>query len=272
MGAIGTGKSTEALRTFQDSYYISNKDNNHHYFKKWLRTKGAESGLKLPKKVNLIDVYQTGVSKEDYSDELNLTPIKFELQSDGTKKRIRVSQQAALEAKLDLLLAQATDLYEKGEPQKYKHVIIDEMGTFINRVFDEIAPFYKTQNGQPNPLKSYPALGAWARGFTDIARQFTPLGIGVCLVFHDREPTEGKKGGIDAPGGIREQMARDSDGVIQRLMKDSDTPGAPAERWWCATASEQWHRKLVGLEPEDEPRIRSLDLKTILTEFAGYTV
>lgn len=276
-GAPGTGKSTEAYKSFQDSLTILSSINNAHYYKVLMkRGRLNPEKYKFPKKFKLIDTNAVGTTEAPYADPDTIKPKSARSESG---QLVPVDQKAELEATLNTVVARSLSAVEKGEKPPYANVIIDECGTFWQRVFEEILPTCTTKNEKIDARQAYVALGGWSRHISDLLRQLLPCGVGVCLVLHDREPESGKKGGPKLPSAtIGTQLCADADGVIQRVMKDpeigeKDESGKPAKAkyLWVASAGEQWHRKLRGLEPEDADIIGPMELEDIL-EMAGFSM
>lgn len=267
-GASGSGKTTEVLRWLQDSYYLTSDPDNYHFYKRMLRGPWKDLGLKMPKRIKLIDRMQIGQSKEDYSEDLIITPNEDE------KGNLYITDyRKELMGIATSFLGLAKDNYKTGKPQKYQWFISDETGTFLNHVHDQIAPEHTTDKGKPDARKAYPATGAWSREYTGFLRQLISYGIGVCFIFHDREPEGEKKGGPKAvSGAISDEITQLCSGSIQRCLKNSDDPGGAVIRYWNATADENWNRKLRGLLPDDADKVRTMDLGPILTELAGYNI
>jgi hypothetical protein len=298
-GAPKLGKSTEVFKTFQNSLAIVSSTNNAHYYKKLLTTQlrgpvtrmvGDEEKTftyKPPKRIKLIDTHTTNVPKdsEPYSWDLKPRSIFGRRTPEGTIEidpngdiLLPVPQIAELEKTIFAVVTASSQASQKGEPPPYDNLIIDEWGEFLDRVYSEVLLTVVTRSGEPDGRKAFGLLNEWVARVINQMKQLSQHGVGVCLVCHDREPDEGKKGGAKAPSaGIANKMTGMADGAIQRVIKDPEygaknadgTPQKP-KRLWKATASEKWNVGLRGIEPEDEDLIAELELYDILTIYAGY--
>lgn len=267
-GSPGTGKSTEVLKAFQDSLCLLSAPNNMHYFKK-LHQRGKLEGYRPPKKIKLIDAFNMGTTKEDYSFD-----IQSKASFDEEGNLVPIPQKENLEATVFTVMKKSMEAMNNGEPPPYSNLIMDECGTFWQRVFDEIAasPECRTSAGKQDTRQAYGLIGTWSMKMTNWMRQLVQCNVGVALVLHDRDPDGDKKGGPKTPGkASADQLCSDADGVIQRVMQDPPVGSEEkAKRIWCATAGEKWNRKLRGLEPEDEEVIAEMPLQDILTDLAGF--
>lgn len=258
-GAPGTGKSTAAAETFPDSFYLSSSPNVLQFYK----VQAKKYGLPLPVKEVVLDVY---------SNDGKMTPGP-----DGSP--VRVPQKAWLEEYLKMLKLRISHDLKNGGALKYKNIVIDECGTFWNRVFAEIEPLSLTKDGtKVDGFASFKNMGKWSNDFVTELRQFNTYGLNVCLICHDAEPEKekDKKGGPKMPSQtIARQLAADADGVLLRAMEDppidldKPTEKKRARRVWVAHGSQHWLSKLRGLPDDEFEAVKELKLKEIL-ERAGF--
>lgn len=270
-GAPGTGKSTEVLKAFQNSLAILSSPNNSHYFRKLLGSKLKDTHYKPPKKIKLIDTHAVGTTSESYSW---LKPGDAKSTFDERGSMLPVSQLHQLEATITAVVSKSLSAVMAGELPPYDNVILDEWGEFMERVFAEIVPTCIANTGKIDTRAAYGVMNEWVGKMFNWLKQLTSCGVGVAVVMHDREPDGDKKGGPKAPSStIATRICAMSDGVIQRYMKDAEVGpdgkrGSP-QYLWSASAGEQWHRKLRGLEPEEAETIATMDLLDII-ELAGF--
>lgn len=289
-GAPGTGKSTEAFKTFQNSYAILTSPTNAHYYATLIK-KGKLEGTRYrpPKRTKLLSKEATGASQE-YQwlkvGDAKSTMAKAETQADGSlilipdptgDKIIPVNQIDELEKVLLTLKAKCVSAVSRGEAPPYSNLLIDEFGEMLDRGHSEILPTSTTRNGQIDTRAAYGITAEWSDRIVDWMKELISCDVGVCLVMHDREPEAGKKGGPRAvSANIGRKICAKADIVIQRYMKDP-SPGEKDEKGnlkrsqylWSASASEQWERKCRGLEPEDAERIGPMELSEIV-KLAGF--
>lgn len=300
-GAPKLGKSTEAFKTFQNSLAIMSSANNAHYFKKLLTTKYAQPitrvvagkeqtfTYKPPKRIKLIDTHSTNIPKdsEPYTWDIKPVPKFGKRNADGIVLPdpagdilLPTSTIGELEKTILSVVTATLQAKQKGELTPYDNLIIDEWGEFLDRVYSEILtlPECRTKKDEVDGRKAFGLLNEWVAKVVNWMKQLIQCNVGVCLVCHDREPEQGKKGGAKAPSaGISNKMTGMSDGAIQRIIKDPEfgaknpdgTPAKP-KRLWKATASEQWNVGLRGIEPEEEDIIAEMELYDILVAHAGF--
>lgn len=298
------GKSTEALKSFQNSLAILSSENNVHYYKKLLggklkdvRLPNGELKYRPPKRTKLIDVQMVGSSAEyewlkpgdakairasyrkDEKGQLIVddfgSPI---LAPDPNGDRVMpVNQLNELEKTLITVVTASQMAIDKGEKPKYDNLIIDEWGEFMDRVHSEITPTCRTKKDEIDTRGAFLMTTEWMQKVVNWMKQLIVCGVGVCLVMHDREPDGKKTGGPKAPSaGMSRKMVAMCDGAVQRVMKDPE-PGARNEdgskpkpmRLWRASATEEWDIGLRGLEPEDEDVIGPMELEEVI-KLAGY--
>lgn len=275
--------------------------NNAHYFKKLLTTKYAQPFTRMvgtkevtftyrpPKRIKLIDTHSTNIPKdsEPYTWDLKLVSRFGRRNTDGVVVPdstgdilLPTSTIGELEKTILSVVTVSLQAKQKGEAPPYDNIIIDEWGEFLDRVYSEILtlPECRTKKDELDGRKAFGLLNEWTSKIVNWLKQLIQCNVGVCLVCHDREPEQGKKGGAKAPSaGISSKMTGMSDGAIQRIIKDPEfgaknvdgTPAKPA-RLWKATASEHWNVGLRGIEPEDEDAIARLELYDILVAYAGF--
>lgn len=266
-GGIGTGKSIAVLECFTDSFEIMTSANNQHFYKTRLMGKWKDRGLRPPKKTQLIDTSATALSAEyKFIEPSDVKTIK-----DADGNIVQTQTKEKVERLIYTLRKKSFEAVEKKEPLPFRSLIIDEMGELLDRVHAEILPTCLTGGGKIDTRGAFGESGQWVHNFVGGLRELTSLGVGVCLVMHDRDPEEEKKGGPKATSiGMARKISALADNVIQRVLRDpppgaKNEDGTPrrAERLWLATAGERWERKMRGLEPEDEDIIQTMSLLEI---------
>lgn len=276
-GDPGTGKSLEAYRTFQNSLALVNARNNSFFYEKRLKRGRLGTNYRLPKRYKLIDANGVGATVEPYSSIDNLI-IKAEADDHGSMKRVRIKEE--LESTFAAVASKSILAKSNNQPPPYDNLIVDEWGTFLSQVFEEILPTCTTSKGTIDTRDAYRITNSWTHDITVLMRQLLFADVGVCVVFHKQEADGNKKGGPKAPSrNIAGQICADADGVLERVLRNPELGavnenGTPltAKYIWIATPSEDSFRKLRGLEPEDLQRVSEMDLYDIITDLAGFSM
>lgn len=256
-GPPGGGKSTEAAATFPESIYLMSSPNILQFYEEeYLKTPEAKArNLRMPKRVLCIDKFS--IDK------------KIELLPNGMPKP--VAQKSALEQYIDQVVVRAMQAYAKGEPPPWRNLIIDEVGTFWSRVFEEIAPTILTRNGAIDTRGAFGATASWSRNRTDYLRQLLVCGMNVVLVGHDQEPDpqSEKKGGPKFPSQqIMREMCADADGVLLRGFEDREI-GQPSSRIWLVHGRQNWLSKIRGMPDSKFAEVKDWPLHKII-ESSGF--
>lgn len=218
-GAVGASKSTEVMTAFQDAFLISTRPNQIAFYKQWLVSEeGKASGKRLPTREVVLDAYAV-------DGQMTIDP--------RTGLPIHVPQKATLEYLISEIMKKAVAeraqiLAGKLARPTYRNLVIDEAGTFWERIFAEIAPLAMTKDGRPDGFRAYGIMNEWTLAITEFLRQFTWCGMNVCLVCHDRDPSSGRKGGANVVSeNIGKKMTAASDGALMRVIVDQTTSSAP---------------------------------------------
>lgn len=281
-GPQATGKSAHACRAFQNAFAYETAAANLQFFKRLLKTQWKDDGLRYPKRIKIVDrsgVYQT--KKSDpyvYPDASVLEIVKSETTvegSNGEPVRVSIPQYTELLTTVNTLIAATKKALAEGTPLPYDNFILDEANEFFRRIEEETPP--------GTGYDTYKPITNVIMDLASKFRQLTTIGVGVCLVMHDRDydPETGKVGGPEAnTRGIAKKLVQASDGAIQRMIVNvKDAEGKPVllanglpktKAIWAALRDETWDRKLRGLLPEDGEVIADLDLKTILTDYCDF--
>lgn len=280
-GAPKHGKTTSVLKSFQNSLTILTANNNGHYYRKLLTTTLKDNpNYKPPKKIKLIDTHATGVSGEyqwlkpgDAKSTFGRLDGDQIVADPAGGMLMPVSQIQEFERTVSTMVTKSLQCVGAGQPPPYDNLVVDEMGELLDRVHAEITPMcISEKSGKLDGRMAFTETGAWTQRMATLMRQLTTCGVGVCLVMHDREPDEGKKGGPRAPSAsIAKKLVALSDGAIQLNIKDikGEDGKVRVQRYWNAMSSEQWDIGLRGLEPEDAERIGPMELIEIL-ELCGF--
>ena len=278
IGAPGTGKSYEMLKALQDAYVIfTGKNNGHFYFTNLKKGKLDPKEYKLPKRMMLLESYGFGATKEDYASIDTIEMQKGSVGADG--QPLPISAMRRVDGLIDVLIKKTREAAEAGQPPPYANVIIDEAGELLARVYAEILPTCLTNSGAQDVRGAFLQTENWVLAFSNKLRLLNSYGVGVGLVFHDREPDERAKGGAAAPSrGIARKLAAATDATLMRYMMDFeeeiDVGGKKvkkrkARRFWDGRASETWDIKLRGLDDDELDQITQMELVDILP-FAGF--
>lgn len=219
-GPVGASKSTEAMTCFQNALLLSTRPNQIGFFRQWLLTEeGRASGKRLPVREIVIDAYAL-------DGEMTFGPNGLPLP---------VPQRAMFEYYVLLAIqkiASEWQLFRAGKlaAPTYRNLVIDEAGTFWERIFEEVAPTITTKDGRADPRRAYGAMNGWTLRITELLRQLVHCGANVCLVTHDRDPdaAEGRKGGPNViSDNIGRKIASAADGVLMRVIVDKPHGGIP---------------------------------------------
>lgn len=250
-GAPGSGKSTEAACAYQKALYVKSSPNVLQFYENNL---SLWPGKVMPK-THLIDTFMIG-------DKIILDP--------KTQMPARQQQWPALIAATLQIMQRSFAAFAAKQPPPYEYLVFDEMGTFMQRVFEEISPTIMNEKGDKiDTRKAFGVLAAMFRDWTDHLRQLPNVGVGVGLVFHDQDPEPDKKGGPKCPSqNIMKQMCADVDGVFLRTVRDLDL-GLARERIWRVHASQNSLCKIRGIPDSDAAAIEKMNLEQIL-EKSGY--
>lgn len=266
-GPPGGGKSTAALQAAPGSLFVGSAPNNAHYFKQWKLTPEGQAAAVAPPLMELI-IDQCSVSVGG--------KVQMTIGANGLP--VPIPQKSTFEMYVGMMQRKAFEAFSKGQPPPWNYVIIDELGTFWNRIFAEIAPTVVTKEGKPNPLGAFGVMGDWSSSICNSLRQLIQANVGIMMVCHDQEPDKAneKKGGPKLPSqAIMRQLCADADGVLFRSLVDPkvdiDNPGKvqQSRRIWRAHASEHWVSKLRGLPDSMFAEIEDWPLKRII-EAAGF--
>lgn len=259
-GVPGTGKSTAVLETFQDSIMLASATNAAHYYKTVVMPKDP-ARYRMPRKLITIEPYAIDGK------------ARFVLDAKGkpTGALQTYSAKDMLEYYVDRVMSDGFSAWSRGEPTKYKNLIIDEAGTFWSRVFKE--SFWKhpdtfaEKTGKHDPRRAYGMVGDWSSTFVDKLRPLTMIGMNVVLVCHDQEPdrAEDKKGGPKFPSQpIMKQIAADADCTVLRALEDNmEDASLPSERVWVCFGKQNWVTKVRGLADTDYAKIKNWPLDKI---------
>lgn len=256
-GPPGSGKSTEAAATFPDSLYVMSSPNILQFYEnEYLKTPEAIAlGLRMPKRVVCLDKYSIDG--------------RVEMLPTGHPKP--VPQKATLEGILDQAVTRALIARSKNEPPPWRNLVIDEVGTFWPRVYEEIKPTILTRSGSVDTRGAFGALAEWSRNRTDYLRQLLVCGMNVVLVGHDQEPDpqQEKKGGPKFPSQqIMREICADADGVLLRGFEDGEL-GAPSNRIWIAHGRQNWLSKIRGIPDRMFGEVKNWHLTKVVTT-AGF--
>lgn len=262
-GVPGTGKSTAALQTFQDALYIASSPNNAQFYKQWLQCpEGKASGKKLPKREMVLDMFSLTLDGKVYP------------------QRQGVSQLQHLNANIKKVVDDCLDASAAGKPAPYNYVILDELGTFWARVFEEIKPTVLNREGKLDGLGAFNVAAKWSRDICNYMRQLLSVNVGLCVITHDQEPEKEKdrKGGPKLISqGVQRELCADFDGVLLALLEDPEVdinnPGAPkrSKRIWRVHGSQHHLSKLRGMPDEMFDTIHEWPLDRIIPA-AGYQI
>lgn len=214
-GRMASGKTTQALETFQDCLYIGSAVNQDQFYEEWLRPRHKE--LKPIKMRHEIGAYS-----------VNGGPIKVERTRDGKRRMVKVEAREALEDVID----EATIALAAGKAP-FKNLIIDEVTVFWDRVFLEIANEMNLGlNGQPQNRDSrswYGALSSWTRQVVDRLGTAPQYGANVVLIGGNKLPDGGKVGGIAVPGrGAMTIFGHAAHGYFERVIEGEKKTAASA--------------------------------------------
>ena len=253
----GTGKSTEARTAHQNAIVLETGANNGLYYDRWLLSEtGKASGCKPVKKTILLDTYSFGG--------------KVSLDPNGHPAP--VSQISSFEMFAQQITSKCLSENASGQPLTYSNVIVDEVGTLWQRVFDELLAQSVTDKGKIDSRAAYGLVSTWSRRILDLLRNVVAAGANLILIAHDQEPDGDRKGGPQFPSQrVMRQITSDMDGVLLRvLLEGGGIDGAKtSKRIWRAHASNSWVSKLRGLPDTSYAQLESMSLVDILRE-AGY--
>lgn len=255
-GSPGSGKSSEAASCFQDSLYLMSSPNLLHFYEQYLVKKNP--ALKMPKRSICVDTYSVDSKVELYPDGPNA----------GMPKP--VAQKDALELYFSSAVKQILMAKAKNEATPWKNIVIDEVGTFWQRVFEEIAPTCLAKNGSIDTRGAYGEMNKWNNRMINLLRQAL-VSANVVMIAHDQDPdpSEGRKGGPKLVSqGIQKQLCADADAIVLRAMEDREV-GKPAARTWVAHGTQNQMSKIRGLPDEMYAQIKDLSLAEIV-KAAGF--
>lgn len=250
-GPPGAGKSTEAASTFQDSVYFTSSPNILQFYENDFLKTTAGAGLRMPKRIMCIDQFSIDG--------------KVELLGNGMPKP--VSQKGTLEAYLQNVIVKALQAKGANQAPPWKNLIIDEAGTFWDRVHHEIEPTVLSRNGAVDTRGAFGVMGKWSRMVTDNLRQLLVCDMNVILVAHsqDPDPSSEKQGGPKFPSAnIMKQICADADAVLYRGFEDREA-GKPSSRVWLAHGRQNWITKIRGLPDSMYGEIRDWPLGKIIS-------
>jgi hypothetical protein len=292
-GPPGGGKSTEAAKVFQKSLHIASAVNNLQFYKMW-QPNHAVNGYQIPYREVVIDEYGVTDSWSAQRDQYGQMVPQINLDANGLP--VPVPQKATLEGYLIAVVQKALAERAAGLPPTYHNLIIDEGGTFWERVFREIKPTCTTQRGALDTRAAYGVTGEWSNILIGLIRQVILAGMNICLVAHDQDPdpSSGKKGGPKfVSKAIMNHLCAGADGVILREMESkvldlgSPTPAngngqaAPAfdpnaanlqkapRRIWKVHLEQNWLSKLRGIPDSMYEQVKDMELRDII-RLSGY--
>lgn len=263
-GDPGGGKTTAALETFPGALIYSTGLNGTQFFTSQ-RSRSPEyaKAYAMPVREVVVDLF---------SNDGNIT-------IDNEGMPVRVNHKATFEQYLRALIRRLTQDRNEKKPLTYRNLIVDEIGTLYQRVYEDVLPTSLNKSGRVDPLGAWNLLLKWAMEMQGYYRYLNTIGINVVLVAHNTDPDNERKGGPKMPSqGVQKLVTQESDMVLQRIVKDAsvtvdiDNPGASKSkgplRLWTAFASERWNAKNRGLPDEMLAEVADWPL-TKIVQYAG---
>jgi hypothetical protein len=241
-GDPGGGKTTAALESFSGALVYSTGLNSSQFFMSQ-RERDPEYAKAHPPPAREVVV-------DMFSNDGNIT-------TDAEGMPLRLHHKMTFEHYLRALIKRATQDRNEKKPLTYRNLVVDEIGTLYQRVYEDVLPTALNKSGKPDPLGAWNLLLKWAMEIQGYYRYLNTLGLNVVLVAHNTDPDGEKKGGPKMPSqGVQKLVTQESDMVLQRIVRDPvvavDLENATAakkgpRRLWTAFASERWNAKNRGL-------------------------
>lgn len=315
-GSPGVGKSFEVCKMLPNSLHLASSPNVIRFYKQWLLTpEGQASGLTLPKREIVCDQYMVydswGMLHDAQGRPLRNDkgqPIPYTETDPKTGLFTPINTAQFLGYFLDTIILReaipaALRARYAGEPPLYENVIIDELGTLYNRVFEAIPPVV-TKKGVVDEFAPYKTMTTWSRDLIAKLRQCLMAGMNVFFVSHaqDYNPRTGAPGGPKfVSKAIMDEVCADTDVVMLRLLEEPKVefalpplskPGAaPAEssaafpspeesaaaagnisaprRIWRLHSSPQYLTKIRGIPDSMFEKVKTMEGADILA-LAGF--
>lgn len=261
-GDPGGGKTTAALETFPRSLYYGTGVNGSQFFHTQ-RDRLAEYRERFapPAREIVVDLFSA-------DGRANI---------DAQGLPVRLNHKETFETYLRVLVQKTTAEKAAGTPFTYANLVVDELGTLYQRVYEDILPTSLSKSGKVDPLGAWNLLLKWSMEMHGYYRYLNTLGLNTILVCHNVDPDAEKKGGPRLPSqSVQKLVTQESDMVLQRVIRDApldiDNPGdgtpKPPMRRWVAFASERYHAKNRGIPDEMLAEVATWELDKIV-RYAG---